>query len=75
MPKILVVITYTKPNMEVYIPAMAIEFGVEMKLTPTYILHRLAIVLTGPDVLKSLFLMTEFFKCLSEKLEPEKLCH
>jgi len=56
-------------------PAMAIELGVDMKLTPTYILHRLAMVLTGPDVLKLLLLATDLFKCLSEKLEPEKLYH
>lgn len=75
MPKILVAITYVKPTADVYIPAIAMELGVEMKLTPTYILDRLAMVLIGPDVLNSLFLITELFKCLSEKLEPEKLCH
>ena len=64
-----------KPNTEVYMPAMAIELGVDMKLTPRYILHRLAMVLNVLDVLTSLFFNSELFKCLSEKLDPEKLCH
>ncbi len=45
------------------------ELGVEMKLTPTYILHRFAIVVTGPDVLRSL--ASYLLRCLSDKLDPE----